>query len=345
MSETQEDLEGVEAAMDETANSAGNSAEELEGFSQRFQGAMSAAVAGLAVGAAGLLSQVPVVGEAMSGLFAIVEAVAFQMDSVLRPVLSPIGDFFFDIANAIFEADGALGTIIGAVASFVSIAAVVLAAIVGVVKILSVFAGAIATVVGALGTIISVVGAVASALAGLISLPALLIAAFVALAAALIFNVGGARDRLGEILSDIWDFFVDLAADLADWAGDLASDAFDWGRDIITRFIGGLESMVGVVREVLEDMPFIGQILSLFDRLTDALDDIELSGSAQANISQSLSGAFGGGGGGGNSGRASSRPRFGAATGGGRGGSQIDGRQITESTGRYRSGSPNRRGL
>ena len=323
MSETQEDLEGVEAAMDETANSAGNSAEELEGFSQRFQGAMSAAVAGLAVGAAGLLSQVPVVGEAMSGLFAIVEAVAFQMDSVLRPVLSPIGDFFFDIANAIFEADGALGTIIGAVASFVSIAAVVLAAIVGVVKILSVFAGAIATVVGALGTIISVVGAVASALAGLISLPALLIAAFVALAAALIFNVGGARDRLGEILSDIWDFFVDLAADLADWAGDLASDAFTWGRNLIDRFIDGIRAAIG--------------------RLTDFLSDLRDIG-ASVGISVPELGGLGGGGGG-NGGGGSSRPRFGAATGGGSGGSQIDGRQITESTGRYRSGSPNRRGL
>ena len=321
--ETQDDLEGVEGAMEDTADSAGNSAEELEGFSKRFSGAMSAAVAALAVGAAGLLSQVPVIGEAMSGLFAIVEALAFQMDSVLRPVLSPIADFFFDVANRIFEADGAMGTIIGAVASFVSIAAVVLAAIVGVVKILSVFAGAIATVVGALGTIISVVGAVASALAGLISLPALLIAAFVALAAALIFNVGGARDRLGEILSDIWDFFVDLAADLADWAGDLASDAFDWGQNLIERFIDGIRAAIGRLREFLGDLRDIG---------------------ASVGVSVPDLGGLGGGGGG-NGGRASSRPRFGAATSGGSGGSQIDGRQITESTGRYRSGSPNRRGL
>ena len=50
--ETQDDLEGVEGAMEDTADSAGDSAEELEGFSQRFQGALSAAVAGLAVGAA-----------------------------------------------------------------------------------------------------------------------------------------------------------------------------------------------------------------------------------------------------------------------------------------------------
>jgi len=66
--ETQDKLEGVEQSMDETAESAGDSAEQLEGFSQRFAGAMGAAVAALAVGAAGLLSQVPVLGEAFSGL-------------------------------------------------------------------------------------------------------------------------------------------------------------------------------------------------------------------------------------------------------------------------------------
>ena len=58
VSETRDDLEGVERSMEDTADSAGNSAEELEGFSQRFQGALSAAVAALAVGSAGLLSQV-----------------------------------------------------------------------------------------------------------------------------------------------------------------------------------------------------------------------------------------------------------------------------------------------
>ena len=345
MSDTQDDLKGVERTMDDTANSAGNSAEELEGFSQRFQGAMSAAVAALAVGAAGLLSQVPVLGELMAGLFAIVEAVAFQMDSVLRPVLSPLTDACFDFANAIFEADGIAGDIIGVFGTIASIAGIVGAAMLKFGVSVGAVTAKFATLIGVVKTVGSILTGLVAGITAVAAAKAILIGAAIALAAALIFNIGGARDRLGEILRDIWGFFVGLAGDLSEWAGDLASDAFDWGRDIITRFIGGLESMVGVVREVLEDMPFIGQILSLFDRLTDALDDIALSGSAQANISQSLSGAFGGGGGGGNSGRASSRPRFGAATGGGRGGSQIDGRQITESTGRYRSGSPNRRGL
>ena len=323
VSETQDDLKGVERTMDDTANSAGNSAEELEGFSQRFQGAMSAAVAALAVGAAGLLSQVPVLGESMAGLFAIVEALAFQMDSVLRPVLSPITDFFFMIADAIFEADGAMGTIIGAVASFISIAVVVITTVAAIGSALGVWASTTGGVIAILGALAKIVIGVISTLAGLISLPALIIAAFVALAAALIFNVGGARDRLGEIIGDIWNFFVELASDLSEWAGDLASDAFEWGRNLIDRFIDGIRAAIGRLREFLGDLRDIG-----------------------ANVGISVPDLGGlGGGGGGNGGGASSRPRFGAATGGGNGGSQIDGRQITESTGRYRSGSPNRRGL
>ena len=403
--------------MQDTADSAGDSAEELEGFSQRFSGALSAAVAGLGVAAGGLLSQVPVIGELMEGLFAIVEAVAFQMDSVLRPALSGVTDFLFDIADAIFDADGGFGDIIGTLATIGGAAGILL----GVLKLLGValtgpllagialVAGAIAAlwlawrenfggirdvaqdtidnvserfsdfvdtvkpiVMGFLDTLESVWDSHGDTIMDVVNFAFRTIGAVIETVIDSILTtieialqiLSGDWEGAWESLTDFWsrlldrwapllseaidaviDLMLDLASDLASWADDLADDAFDWGRDIITRFIGGLESMVGVVREVLEDMPFIGQILSLFDRITDALDDIELSGSAQANISQSLSGAFGGGGGGGNSGRASSRPRFGAATSGGSGGSQIDGRQITESTGRYRSGSPNRRGL
>ena len=393
VSETRDDLEGVESAMEDTADSAGNSAEELEGFSQRFQGALSAAVAALAVGAAGLLSQVPVIGEAMSGLFAIVEALAFQMDSVLRPALSPITDFFFDVANAIFEADGALGTLIGVIGSLLSIGVILIPTIAAIGSQIGIFASTSAGVVSILGSLAGVVGTVATAIAGLPVALALGVAAIVAFATAYAFNLGGVRDITNDLLGQVWGFFVGLASDLTSWAGELASDAwdwgsnlvnglldgirgfgsgvfdwfadlasdltgwardlansaFDWGSEIITQFINGIESMLGVLRDVLEDMPFIGQILTLFDRLTDALSDIELSGSAQANISRSLSGAFGDGGSGGNdngtSTGASSRPRFRAGRATSTRGQQIDGRQISESTGRYRADPSNRRGL
>ena len=323
VSETQEDLEGVEGAMDETANSAGNSAEELEGFSQRFQGAMSAAVAALAVAAAGLLSQVPVLGELMAGLFAIVEAVAFQMDGVLRPVLTPLTDAFFDLANAIFEADGIAGDIIGVLGTIASIAAIVGLA-------MSKFGVSAAAVVAKLSPLIGVVKAVGAALVGIVAgisattaALAIAVAAVIAFAVAYLTNFRGVRDTTNEIIGDIFGFFVGLASDLAGWASDLASDAFTWGRNLIDRFIDGIRAAIGRLRDFLGDLRDIGGSVGIS---VPDLGDI-------------------GGGGGGNGGGASSRPRFGAATSGGSGASQIDGRQITESTGRYRSDPSNRRGL
>ena len=309
--------------MDETANSAGNSAEELEGFSQRFQGAMSAAVAALAVASGGLLSQVPVIGELMSGLFSIIEAVAFQMDSVLRPVLSPITDQMFDWANAIFEADGALGTLIGVVGSLISIGTVVITTVAAIGSTIGVWASTTAGVVSILGTLVGAVGTVVGAIASLPVALVAAVAAIVAFAAAYALNLGGVRDKTDELLGQIWQFFLDLGSDLVDWAGDLASDAFEWGRNLIDSFINGIKAAIGRLRDFLGDLRDIG---------------------ASVGISVPDLGSLGGGSGG-NGGGASSRPRFGAATGGGSGGSQIDGRQITESTGRYRSGSPNRRGL
>ena len=323
VSETQDDLKGVERTMDDTANSAGNSAEELEGFSQRFQGAMSAAVAALAVGAAGLLSQVPVLGELMAGLFAIVEAVAFQMDSVLRPVLSPLTDAFFDFANAIFEADGIAGDIIGVFGTIASIAGIVGAAMLKFGVSVGAVTAKFAPLIGVVKTVGSILAGLVAGITAVAAAKAILIGAAIALAAALIFNIGGARDKLGEILSEIWGFFVGLAGDLSDWAGDLASDAFTWGRNLIERFIDGIQSAISRLQNFLDNLRDIGARVGI--------DVPDLGGLSASD--------------GGNGGGASSRPRFGAATGGDSGGSQIDGRQITESTGRYRSGSPNRRGL
>jgi len=137
--------------MEDTADSAGDSAAELEGFSERFAGAMSAAVTALAVGAAGLLSQVPVLGELFGGLGAIVDALAFQMDQVLRPVLSPLTDGMFNLSSAIFEADGVAGDIIGTLTAFVSAALVVAGAV-----------GTVAAQIWGWGTVFSTAGSLIS---------------------------------------------------------------------------------------------------------------------------------------------------------------------------------------
>ena len=254
VSETRDDLEGVESAMEDTADSAGNSAEELEGFSQRFQGALSAAVAALAVGAAGVLSQVPAIGEAMSGLFAIVEALAFQMDSVLRPALSPITDFFFDVANAIFEADGALGTLIGVIGSLLSIGVILIPTIAAIGSQIGIFATTSAGVVSILGSLAGVVGTVATAIAGLPVAIALGVAAIVAFATAYAFNLGGVRDITNDLLGQVWDFFVGLASDLSSWAGELASDAWDWGSNLVNGLLDGIRDFGSGIFEWFTDL-------------------------------------------------------------------------------------------
>ena len=396
VNETQEDLEGVERSMQDTADSAGNSAEELEGFSQRFAGALSAAVAGLAVAAGGLLSQVPVIGELMEGLFAIVEAVAFQMDSVLRPALSGITDSLFDVANAIFDSDDEMGNLIGTFGTIAAGAGL----LIGVLKLIGVtltgplliaigiVAGAIAAlwlawrenfggirdvaqdtidnvserfsdfvetvrpiVMGFLATLESAWDSHGETIMDVVNFAFRTIGALIETqidAILTIIEVGlqiasgdweGAWESMTDFFSrmlDLWGpllseaidaiigLMLGLASDLASWAGNLADDAFDWGVGIIEGLIDGITSALDFAEDA------IGDIASAVGIDLDVGGIPDLGG---------LSASGGGNGG------ASSRPRFGAATSGGSGGSQIDGRQITESTGRYRSGSPNRRGL
>ena len=396
VSETQDDLEGVERSMQDTADSAGDSAEELEGFSQRFQGAMSAAVAALAVAAGGLLSQVPVIGELMEGLFAIVEAVAFQMDSVLRPALSGITDSLFDVANAIFASDDEAGNLIGTFGTIAAGAGI----LIGVLKLIGVtltgpilaaigvVAGAIAAlsiawsenfggirdvaqdtidnvserfsdfvetvrpiVMGFLATLESAWDSHGETIMDVVNFAFRTIAALIETqidAILTLIEVGlqilsgdweGAWESMTDFFSrmlDLWapllseaidaiiGLMLGLGSDLASWAGNLADDAFDWGVGIIEGLIDGITSALDFAEDA------IGDIASAVGIDLDVGGIPDLGGLSAS---------------GGNGGGASSRPRFGAGGGASTGGQQIDGRQITESTGRYRSGSPNRRGL
>src|SRR6056297_316049 len=148
---TPEGMDTVVSQTNEMESAVENSTEEMEDqagamsdLSEKFQGAMSVAVTGLAVAAGGLLAQVPVLGEAFDGLFATVQAVAFQIDSVLRPVLTPLTNLFLDIADAIYEADGAMGTIIGVAGTV----ATILGTIVGPALLLASKLGLIGSVSG-----------------------------------------------------------------------------------------------------------------------------------------------------------------------------------------------------
>jgi hypothetical protein len=364
--ETKSEIEGVEGAMQDAAESAGDTAEEVGGLGERISGTMGAAVAALAVGAAGLMSQVPVLGEVMGGLTAIVQALAFQMDGVLRPVLSPISDFFYEVAGAIFEADGIMGDIIGTITTVVSVATILIGIAAKVGAVLGVWASTGAGVVSILGTVVGAITTVGAAIVSLPGLIAVAIAALVAFVAAYLTNWKGTRDKtdkiVGEIVdfvvggfkslatkaidaissfaSDALDFFRNLAGEIADWADGVASDAVEWGKDIIRGMIDGMTALAQKVAEAVQAV-----INGMISVINAALDKLPTAVTSRLGVEQfervDFAADFGTGSSTnarrGNQGR---RPRIqndSSVT--------IDGRDISESTGRYRAGPSRRQGL
>jgi phage-related protein len=299
--------------------------ESMSDLAESFSGAMTAVVAGLAVASAGLLSQVPVIGEAMSGLGAIVDALAFKMDGVLRPVLGPISDFFFDVADAIFEADGAMGAFIGTAATIATILlsvvgpAILLASKLGLVSVsMGSVASVAGTVVGAIGT---VVGAIAS-------LPVVLAAAVAAVAAfvvAYLTNWNGVRDKTNAILGDIFNTIQNVFNNVAQTVGEtfdsLVASARDWGESLMERFISGIQSLIGNLRGL------IGNV-----QLAAGVSVSDITGAAGGAISGGASAASEG------------ASDFIGSVSGGATKVFLDGAEVDNQQGRFRKDSLTRRG-
>jgi len=312
--EVASDVGDIESEFEETAGTVGESADELAGFSAEFGGAMSAIVAGFAVAAAGLLAQVPVVGGLMESLAGVLEAVAFQMDQVLRPVLMPVTDFFHQLSTAIFEADGVVGTLIGAFSSLVAIGAIVAGVVLSAIGVFSQLGLTSLTVGGAITAFIGFIKGLIAVLVGAISWPVLLGAALVALAFifrdeiadAIDVAIGWLKDfgaSIMDMAGEVWDSLGEIAAGFADWASDLISDAIQWGKNFIDAMIQGIKNKIGELQTILSNI---------------ASGDFNISGSA--------------GGGGSSSSGGSGLP---GGLGGAGGATAIDGRRLDESTGRY----------
>lgn len=97
--ETTEALDETRATFEETADTADESATQLDGFSRKWAGAMGVIVGALATATAGLLSRVPVVSDLMDGLMAVVDSLAFYLDSELRPAIGPVVDSLFNLST------------------------------------------------------------------------------------------------------------------------------------------------------------------------------------------------------------------------------------------------------
>jgi len=313
--QTKAAVDKVGESVDNTKQKVGGAADSFGDFQAEISGAMSAVVAGLAIAAAGLASQVPVLGGVLEGLASIVSAVAFQIDSVLRPVLQPVIDQLFKWSNAIYEADGALGTVIGVLGSAIIVIGGLAAGVLAAVKAWGALTAAYAAVkaagaiiVGAIGTVVGAIGAIP-----------LVIAAVVAALIGFVFAYKNNWFGIRDITNNVIDGIIERWTDFTDWLqgaiNDLVDSAYAFGVDMLERFIRGVKAKISDLRNV------IGNII----------DSIE----ARLGIDiGTTSGGLG--------------PRQGASTFDGSGRTRtisMDGRKLTENTGRYDRDRTARRGV
>jgi len=262
----------------------GDQASAMEDLSSEFAGALQVAAVGLAAASASLLSQVPVVGQLFDSLFAVVQAVAFQMDNVLRPVLGPISEGFFNLAGAISGLEGPVGTVVGILGTLVAAASGVVGAIVGLNSVGLTSIGILA----GLKSIAAVVGGALATLAGAISLPAVAVAALaVAIGTALaviLTDFRGLRTKAIDIITDWVGSAVDLVSEFISDIVSFGSKIFRAGVGLINSFIDGIKNrasaLLDTVRGIMSD---VRDFFPFSPAETGPLSDLDQTGPALIN--------------------------------------------------------------
>jgi len=349
--ETEQELKGVEKSMEDTADSAGDSAEELQGFSEKFAGAMTSAVAALAIGAAGILAQVPVIGETGSAIQAILGSITRSIDREIRPAMNGFNQDLFATAQEAENAEGLFNTLKTAVEGFdqatedlaTDVMQNEIEELTGITvpdnwldlgwEIITVQTG------DAMGTVIDIIeqdiDQAASQVSGLEG-------AFSDTGETITQDVTDWVDNfineVRNIPRDVTRFFDTLGENLSEWGGNLADEAISWGQDIIQGIIDGISNGIDDLQETLDELSSISESVDIDLPDFDDLDNIDVAGS--------IGGSNGGGGGGGGGGGQFTVPDLGNVGNIGNGGDiQLDGRTLIEDTGRFITGSSQRRGL
>jgi phage-related protein len=278
-----------------------DTADSFGGLQERFQGALGAIVSGLAVAAGGLATQIPILGELMSGLGAVAQALAFQIDQVLRPVLSPLSKFLFKVSQAIFNADGAVGDLIGGITTLTGVAAVLIATAAKIGVLVGAWGSTFAGVVSILGTIVGAIGTVIGAILSLPGAIAIAIAAIIGFAAAYLTNFKGTRDKTNAIIGKIVKFvkngfkklknkalskiktfakkvkskFETIKSDVETVINNLIDGAKEFGKDLIQKLIDGIKNKIPQIESALEDVPGGEVLLEGAGVLADGADTVE----------------------------------------------------------------------
>ena len=323
MSDVRDGLQGMNEDLEESTEQMEEQSNTLSDLSKEFDGAMGSVVAGFAVATSGLLSQVPVIGETMGALGAVLDGIAFQMDSVLRPAITRVNNLLFGLSETIFEAEGAFGNFVGIVATLGA----------GVIGAVAAFASAKIATLGfvaglkATGAALLVVAkAVGAFVVGLISLPALAAAAVVGLLALAVFF----REDLIKALKKGWEKISSFASDVKQAASEIANDAADGFKELVTQ--------AGKIGEQIIDK-LVSKIKAGASRLKSAVNNLDLPGGVDVG---DLTGGIGdlAGGGGSSSGGSSD---FIGSVGSSASKIFLDGSRVDDNQGRFRKDALNRR--
>lgn len=369
----EQDIQQVEERVESAGDEMEDTSDKMGGLSRKMKGLGKTLVAGMAIAAAGLLSQVPVIGEAMSGLGAVVQALAFQIDKRLRGEITGLTQELFDLSAAIFEGDWEqaekeLGDLASKLASIDFEGGFE-----GLIEFRNELIDKLATAFGdfvdnltpedvqqAVAKLIDMFTLQWGSLVEATDWSALLldILEFLGIAA-LGLGMAIKSEIVDPILASIEQGIEDKASDatqwldgvmneLSSWATGLVEDATQWGKDMIDGFIEGIEEKVsdvggavaGAAEEARRYMP--GS-----DAETGPLSDLSQTGPAFVDTVAS--------------GIEANTGRLGGAAEGAAGGMDtagfladrgqdtlrvsMDGRDLSESTGRYRSDPSRRRGL
>lgn len=376
LEETADGFEEIQDGVQETANEMQETTGQFEDLQSRWQGAMGAIVAGLAVATGGILSQVPILGEAMSALGGIAAATGFQIDRLARKLgAEGLTNSLFNAQTWIFNLEGAAADLFAATAALTTGVISLTSAIAGLGALipgLSAF-GAVSTVFSTLaGWVTTLTTAFVGFISGSLAAAAAL-GAFIGTLGVAILEVTGVLDAvrgLGETIGSglpswvrdgllaVSSLFIGTLGVIGGFILGFVQGFLEGGLsegidravstsiEVLDVFVGAWKRTVDNIKSAIEMLiGFVGdmvnEIANQLDRLSDRIDSVSdrIPGSISGGISiggLDIGGGGGDSGGGGNDGFTAQRSQTANV--------YMDGRNLTNNTGRYRSDRTSRRG-
>lgn len=311
--ETAEQMDDMSQSFRESAGSVQESTGILESFSKRFKGAAGVIIAGLGTLAAGLLTQVPVIGDAVQGVLAIVDALALKIDQVLRPILGPLTQDMFRLADAIARLNGPAAELVGIFSTLAIIGGVVLGilAAIGV----TITGPLIAAVLGIIGTIIVLAKAWQENWFNIRSIVMTAVAVVQRLLGTLLAFLRGIWKTITGVLEGDWDQVwegiketVSAAVDfvktvLAGWAaamlkifGEMAIRLLEFADKLANRLIFAFEVLRDLIVKVLRELANMGiaavetMVNGIIGMINDAVAAIENLVNSIASVAGNIPG-------------------------------------------------------